>query len=486
MTIKKLVLFCGTFVDTPELGTLRVRINTTIGVSLMIGNNNNHKKGEIKFIRENSPNYDINPILDALEYDPTLHTSEIEVINLQPGTDWLNGTRFYFPGFIDTHCHASQYPNSGIFGSSTLLDWLEKYTFPLEASLKEYKLAFNVYSKAVQRTITNGTTCCSYYATIDPNSTNLLADICNRLGQRAFIGKVCMDRNCPSYYKEHNVQECMDNMDIVLNHISDEIQNDRIKPIITPRFAPTCSQEMLTYLGELVKKHRLHVQTHLSENVEEVKWVLQLFPDCKTYTDVYQKFGLLSEKTVLAHCIHLSEPELKVLRETGSGVSHCPISNSSITSGECRVRWLLDNGIDVSLGTDISGGFSSSILNTARQAHLVSRHVAMKQKENKDYYKLNVNECLYIATMGGAKVLDLQDAIGSFDVGKQFDAQLVDLNTIGSNVDVFEWQLTDLNDRNNEKKNMELFHDIIAKWFFNGDRFNTARVWVSGQLIHSI
>ncbi|SCW03944.1 LAFE_0H02476g1_1 [Lachancea fermentati] len=466
----KFKVFYGTFVDTPTLGELRIRPRTSVGVTI---------DGVIRFIKRESQN----PLQEALEYDPNLKPWEVDVVD----TFQDQGSSFFFPGFVDTHVHASQYPNAGIFGTSTLLDWLEKYTFPLEASLKDLDVARMVYKKALDKTLTNGTTTASYYTTVDAESSKLMADMCSERGQRAFIGKVCMDRNAPDYYIE-SPEECKHSLHAVMDHIGNTLKDDKIKPIITPRFAPACSRELMSWLGKIANEENLHVQTHLDENPNEVKWVSELFPECESYTHVYDAHQLLTKKTVLAHCIHLTDAELELLKKRDCGVSHCPISNSSITSGECRVRWLLDNGIKVGLGTDLSGGFSASILATARQALLVSRHLAMrKEDENKkEHAKLSVEEVLFLASAGGAQVMNLDNEIGTFDVGKQFDTQLVDLESLESNIDVFQWQYTTWSDMDKDKQNLEKFQDLLAKWLFNGDDRNTVRVWVSGKQAHPL
>ncbi|KAF4846508.1 putative guanine deaminase [Colletotrichum siamense] len=392
--------------------------------------------------------------------------------------------QFFFPGFIDTHVHASQYPNVGIFGKSTLLDWLNTYTFPLESSLADLKKAKRVYTACVKRTLAHGTTTSAYYATIDVAATNLLADICLALGQRAFVGRVCMDRPglCPEYYKDADAADSLRKTRETIAHLRRiDPGFELVAPVLTPRFAPSCSEEAMRGLSALQKELDVLVQTHISENQSEIELVAELFPQSESYTDVYDGMGLLGEKTVLAHAIHLSEAEAATIAARGAKVSHCPCSNSSITSGAARVRWLWDKGIEVGLGTDMSGGYSPSVLEAARQAALVSRHVAMGlEGAEKERAKLTVEEVLYLGTRGGAKVVGLGERIGGFEVGMQWDAQLVELGVVDeegeieggmdSNVDVFGW---------------ENWEERVAKWVFNGDDRNTVGVWVKGRLVHS-
>ncbi|SCV00067.1 LAME_0G07316g1_1 [Lachancea meyersii CBS 8951] len=466
--MSKFCVFYGTFVDTPVLGQLRIRARTSLGVDI---------NGVIKFIKAES----LNPLQDALDFDPNLKSCEINVVD----TFEHQGT-FFFPGFIDTHVHASQYPNAGIFGSSTLLDWLETYTFPLEAGLKDLDNARKIYNRVLDKTLAHGTTTASYYTTIDADSSNLMAEICAQRGQRALIGKVCMNQNSPDYYVE-TLSECQHSLNKVVDHIRNKIKDDKVKPIVTPRFAPTCTSELMAWLGKTAQEHDLHIQTHLSENKKELEWVKELFSESDSYTEVYDSHQLLTPKTVLAHCIHLSDKELDIIKERKSGVSHCPISNSSITSGECEVRRLLDHEIKVGLGTDLSGGYDVSILATARQALLVSRHLAMKEPDaaKQEHLKLSVNDVLFLSSLGGAQVLDMEETIGSFEVGKQFDTQLIDLNSAGTKVDVFDWQYAKWSEKSRDDENKKLFEDLLAKWLFTGDDRNTVSVWVAGKQVFS-
>lgn len=366
------------------------------------------------------------------------------------------------------------------------MSWLEKYTFPTEASLSSLPIAKRVYNRVIARTLSHGTTTAAYYATIDVASTNLLADLCLEKGQRALVGRCCMDSLSPDYYRDESAEQSLRRTEECIHHVrSIDPKFDLVSPIITPRFAPSCSSELLSGLGKLAKETDLPVQTHISENHGEIQLVRDLFPKSKNYTDVYDTHGLLGPKTILAHCVHLSDEEKDVIKARETKVSHCPTSNSSITSGVAKVRWLLDAGIDVGLGTDMSGGYSPSVLEATRQAILVSRHVAMAQKSESETerVKLSVEEVLYLATRGGAKVVGMADRIGGFEVGMEWDAQLVGLDVVseegemadsaaggpGGPVDVFGWE-------NDEDK--------VAKWVFNGDDRNTRKVWVKGRLVH--
>ncbi|KAF2097644.1 guanine deaminase [Rhizodiscina lignyota] len=392
----------------------------------------------------------------------------------------ISGKGFFFPGFIgpDSHIHASQYPNLGIFGKSTLLDWLQTYTFPLEGSFSDLEKARKIYNRVVARTLANGTTTAAYYATIHVPATNLLADICQTRGQRAFVGRVCMNSTLsPDYYRDESAEQAIKASRECIEHVKKiDPANELISHIITPRFAPSCTKESLKMLGDLHRETGVPCQTHISENKNECELVKELYPESKSYAGVYDDAGLLTDKMILAHAVHLTQEEKELIRDRKSKISHCPASNTAITSGCCRVRELMDTGIDVGLGTDVSGGFSPSILEVTRQAIWVSRHIAMHEG---DHVKLSTEEALYLATRGGAKVVGLEDKIGGFDVGKEFDAQMVRLDEVQDGDDELDDEDGPVDIFGNES-----FENTVAKWVYNGNHQNTVAVWVKGRLVH--
>ncbi|KAI0382112.1 guanine deaminase [Hypomontagnella monticulosa] len=462
-------LFLGTFIHSISLGELEYLQDTAVCVG---------KSGKIIAVEIKCGQKEAEEILyPKLGWD----ANDVAVTIAGEG-------QFFFPGFIDTHVHAPQYPNVGIFGKSTLLDWLNRYTFPMEASLASLPKARRVYTRCVRRTLAHGTTTAAYYATIHVPSTNLLADLCLSMGQRAFIGRVCMDNLGPDYYLDESAAASLAATQQTIDHIRRIDESFAlVSPILTPRFAPACSVEAMTGLAKLHQQTGLPIQTHISENVAEIELVKEMFPHCKSYADVYDTHGLLSAKTILAHAIHLSEDEARLIAARGAKVAHCPCSNSALTSGEARVRWLLEKGIAVGLGTDMSGGYSPSVLEAARHAALVSNHLAMPAgkwadvpPDQRERAKLSVEEVLHLATRGGAEVVGLSDKIGGFEVGKEWDAQLINLGLVketpepddaadAGNVDIFGW---------------ETWEERVAKWVFNGDDRNVRKVWVRGRLVH--
>ncbi|XP_071153846.1 guanine deaminase-like [Mytilus edulis] len=378
--------------------------------------------------------------------------SKVNITELKRG-------QFVIPGFIDTHIHAPQYPNSGKGLDLGLLEWLEKYTFPTEAKFKDLKFAEHVYEKAVRRVLRNGTTTACYYGTIHTDACVKLCDIIDKYGQRAFVGKVNMNQNSPEYYIE-TAEESQSETERFVDSVL-ERKNQRIQPIITPRFAVSCDHKLMNSLAKLAHDKGLHVQTHISETKAEVDWIGNLFPDHDHYVDVYDQAGLLSKKTVLAHGIYLTTEERKIVKDRECGISHCPNSNTSIRSGTCDVRQLLHEGIKVGLGTDCSGGYSTSMHDAMRCClHVSNFHAIHTEKVH-----ISHREAFMMATLGGAQVLDLADTVGNFEVGKAFDALAVDVTKEGSQIDIFE----------NDTKD-----DIFQKFIYLGNEHNFTRIYIDG------
>ena len=295
-----------------------------------------------------------------------------------------------------------------------------------------------------------------------------------------------MDSLAPDYYRDESPQTSLDDAKACIEHVrSIDPTFDLISPIITPRFAPSCSTESLNSLGQLHKDTGVPVQTHICENLQEIQLVKDLFPDSKHYADVYDRSGLLTEKTILAHCVHLSPEERKLVLQRKAKISHCPASNTALTSGCAPIRSLLKEGHTIGLGTDVSGGYTPSILAECREALFTSRHLHIssgaQSLTREEDVKLSVEEALYLATRGGAAVVGLEDKIGGFEVGMDWDAQMIGLDVVGDEGEECEWA---------EKGIVDVFgheswDDNVNKWVYGGDDRNTLAVWVKGRLVHS-
>ncbi|KAJ7685340.1 hypothetical protein DFH06DRAFT_1028923, partial [Mycena polygramma] len=402
---------------------------------------------------------------------------DVEVVCLREG-------EFLMPGFFDTHTHASQVPNVGSGQHYELLDWLENITFPMESRFSDVDFAQRTYASVVRRIIDSGTTTCCYFGTLHLEGTKILANIVNACGQRAFVGKCNMDRNSPAHYLEPSPEASISATEALISHIKQlpshpNAAEPLVQPILTPRFAITCTSPLLQSLGQLAASDpNLRIQTHVSENPSEVAFTMSLFPECSSYTGTYDSFGLLRANTILAHAVHLNDDEISLIAERKAGISHCPTSNFNLNSGVAPIGLYLDRGIKVGLGTDVSGGYSPSILNAIQNASIASKVIAMQRREggtvplsfgNK---QLSVASLLYLATLGGAEVCNLENSVGSFTVGKAFDALVVSLRDDAGNPAIWGFD--------SPPRNLE---GMLEHFFFCGDDRNISRVYVQGNLI---
>jgi len=374
----------------------------------------------------------------------------------------LSKEEFIIPGFIDTHAHAPQFYFAGLGTDLPLLQWLEKYTFPCESKFADPKLATSVYNSVIQRILKNGTTSIALFGTIHLEACKILTDVAERIGCRAFIGKVNMDQNSPPFYIE-KTDDSIKETRLFVEYVLAKNQPDKLVPVITPRFAPTCSMKLMKSLGDIAREFNIPIQSHVAENKNECQWVLSLFPDCKSYTEVYEKAGLLTDKTIMAHCIYLSKPEIELMKKYQVGVSHCANSNFTLTSGAMPIRTYLEHGMKISLGTDVAGGWSPSMLDAIRQTIICSKVNGIINKME----QISVTEAFYLATMGGAQVLGIDRIVGNFEIGKQFDAQIISIKP--NNIDFY---------------GHETMEEIFAKFIYLGDDRNVKEVYVKGKKVY--
>ncbi|PQE15553.1 guanine deaminase protein [Rutstroemia sp. NJR-2017a WRK4] len=412
-----------------------------------------------------------------LFYQSKVARDEIFIIlarlNLQaflPNIRYLKKGQFIIPGFVDTHNHAPQWAQRGLGRGLEILDWLDQVTFPNEARFEDPVYARKVYSSCVDGFIKQGITTASYYGSLHGEATKILADICLSKGQRAFVGKCNMDRNSPPYYTDASAESSLEVTKDFISHVR-KIDQDftLVRPVLTPRFAITCSPKLLTGLGQIASENpELPIQTHFCEAESEKSATLSLFPDFKNEADLYESFKLLSERSILAHCTIMTDYEIERLAALKCGVAHCPISNTTVGGGfmAAPIREFLRRGIKVGLGTDSGGGFSSSILDAMRQAFIVSnaKHFLTGGADP----RLSLAECFYLATLGGAQVCCLDKQIGNFEVGKQFDALLIDTHKNGA-MTVVE-----------DKDTLEV---LFEKFLMSGDDRNIVDVYVRGRQI---
>jgi guanine deaminase len=283
----------------------------------------------------------------------------------------LGPHEFLCPGFVDLHIHAPQYTFAGTGTDCSLFDWLETYSYPAETRLQDLELAENVYRKVVQRTLSTGTTTAVYFATLHLAPCQVLVDVAVDYGQRALVGKVSMDRHSPDNYCQSlatNLRETEALIDYVHQKVgkaelstSTNARLPLVLPLVTPRFLPTCSHALLQGLGALVQKHNCHVTTHISQSEGQVAWSRRLDGDQgRTDAAVLNAHHLLTDKCILAHGLCLTTKDWDLLKDHGSALAHCPMSNFFFGGTALRTRRLLERGNLVGLATDVAGGYPPS------------------------------------------------------------------------------------------------------------------------------
>lgn len=331
------------------------------------------------------------------------------------------------PGMTDLHIHAPQYPFRGLGMDLELLEWLETHTFPEERQYEDLEYARRAYTIFAGEMKASPTTRAVVFGTVHIPATVLLMDLLESTGLKTYVGKVNMDQNCPDYLRERDADTALKDTREWLEETAGKYKNTR--PIITPRFAPTCSGPLMEGLGKLQKEYKLPVQSHLSENRSEIAWVQELFPWSSCYGDVYEHYGLFGggAKTVMAHCVHSSGLEVERMKEMGVYVAHCPQSNMNLSSGIAPIRRYLKEGIPVGLGTDVAGGASLSMFRCMADAVGVSKlYWRLVDQESKP---LAMEEVFYLATRGGGSFFG---NVGSFAKGFELDALVIDDRKIKS------------------------------------------------------
>ena len=345
--------------------------------------------------------------------------------DLPSDLDWRRqvidfGDKLLIPAFNDLHVHAPQYRNLGLALDLELLPWLNTYTFPEETKYADPEYAGRLYRRFVHELWMQGTMRSAVFATIHPESTRILADLFIQAGMGAYVGLVGMNRNAPETLR-NTTDELMDGMRMLKAHL-DEHGNGLVRTIITPRFVPSCSDKMLTALGEYAQETGLPVQSHLSENRSEIDWVKELEPEATCYGDAYNKYGLFGQTpTLMAHCCYTDGEEMELMKQNGVFVVHCPTSNSNLSSGMAPIRKFLSAGINVALGTDISAGHHMSMLRVMQYAIQVSKLNYAQTHGEMPF--LSLSEVFYLATKGGGSFFG---KVGSFEPGYEFDALLID------------------------------------------------------------
>ncbi|MGE7919583.1 guanine deaminase [Viridibacillus sp. NPDC093762] len=389
----------------------------------------------------------------------------------------LNDGQYFLPGFIDLHVHAPQWAQSGTALDIPLYDWLNKYTFPIESKFSDLDFAKEVYEDLVSTLLANGTTTSLYFATVHKEASLLLAEICAKKGQRGLVGKVVMDdpEQNPDFYRDANTQTALADTEEFILAVKELAKSTKqgVYPVVTPRFIPSCTDDALKGLGELAAKYDTHVQSHCSESDWEHGYVQDRFK--KNDAFALHDFGLLGDKSVMAHSNFLNDEDVELFAETGTAVGHCPISNAYFANGVIPIAHLHSKGVDIGLGSDVSGGFSPSLFDNARQAVMSSRMLEdgvdtslAAEKRGVPNSRITINEAFYLATAGGGESLSLP--IGRLEENYTWDAQIIDTKISSAKLPIFD-------------KNEDL-NDIFQKIMYLVRPENISEVWVQGNKVH--
>jgi guanine deaminase len=337
--------------------------------------------------------------------------------------------RLVIPGLVDLHTHAPQFALRGRGMDLELLDWLATHTFPEEAKFSDLAYAHAAYTLFVEHLKRGPNTRIVVYATVHVPATMILMDLLEESGLVSMVGKVNMDRNCPDNLREESADASLNATREWIDLAAQKGKYPNTKPILTPRFIPSCSDELLRCLGALRREMNLPVQSHLSESRREIEWVKKLCPKSEGYGAAYRDFDLLGNEdapSVMAHCVWSNEKEMALMAERGVFAAHCPQSNTNLSSGIAPVRRLLNAGVSVGLGSDIAGGANCSILRAMADAIQVSK--LRRTLLNIDEKPLTLEEAFYCGTVAGGSFFDKAGMgySGSFEPGYDFDALVVD------------------------------------------------------------
>ena len=364
------------------------------------------------------------------------------------------GDRLIIPGFCDLHTHAPQFENIGLGMNLQLLPWLNELTFPTEAKYHDRAYAEEKYAHVIEELYRFGTTRAVLFTTIHVDTAQILVEMMEAAGFCGYVGKVNMDSNCPELLCE-DTKVSLEQTRAFYERNKD---NKNIKPILTPRFVPTSSREMLKGLGELASEYQAPIQSHINENLDEIRWVEELFPEADHYADVYDRYGLFTDRTLMAHCIHMKPEEIELMADRGVYAVHCPHSNVNLASGIMPLKVMMDKGVKVGFGSDVSGGNAVNIAEIIVLAMQVSK---LRYQRHPEEGFLSFAEAFYIATKGGGSFFG---KVGSFETGYEFDALVIDDKNLGNN------DALDITER-------------LSRFVYKGDDRNIVYRYIKGKML---
>jgi guanine deaminase len=440
----------ATMVDAPAPGEVRVRAGALVETDT---------DGRIRAVR--TP-------------DEPGHAEAIAAAAQRPGFLRLGAHEYLLPGFVDLHVHAPQWPQAGKALDQPLERWLFAYTFPLEARFAQTEFARQVYAHLVDTLLANGTTTAMYYGSTHLPASLALAEICLARGQRAFVGRVAMDHPemTAEFYRDASAAEGIalthDHAHAVLGLAGNAAR--LVQPVVTPRFIPSCTDELLEGLGRLAQDLDLHVQTHCSEGDWEHGFVMERMGASDTVA--LDRLGLLKRGTVLAHSIFLSDEDRALIRVRGAAIAHCPLANLFFSNAVMPVREALGAGLAVGLGTDIAGGAKAGLFDAARHAMAAAAALAdgtdpdlPAARRGRPGARYDWRTAFWLATAGGAAALGAP--VGRFDPGFEFDAIVVQANRDDADLTVWD--------------GLDAPEDAAQKIVQTMERPNVRRAWVRGR-----
>lgn len=446
-------VIAGTFFHAPRLGSVEILEDALIAID---------QAGSIAAITTRS--------------DPQ-HGRLRKEAETQGRLERLPRGSYGLPGFVDLHIHAPQYPQLGKALDCSLQDWLQRYTFPLEARFADLTFARAVYSALVSDLAANGTTTAVMYGTIHHDANRLLVDLCREKGLRALIGKVAMDNwdSCPENYRDASPDAALKGTQALVEYIRGGGQNAEalVLPVVTPRFIPSCTDATLEGLAAISRACGCHIQTHCSESDWQHRYAFSRYG--RSDAESLDRFGLMSRHTILAHAPLLSNDDMELVASRGSGIAHCPLSNIYFSNAVFPLRAAIAKGLRVGLGTDIAGGPSASMLDALRMGVAASRLLEEgvdpdlpAEHRGRPTSRIDWRSAFFLATAGGGDVLDLP--VGRFFLGNAFDAVIVDAEIADGGIRIFE--------------GVDSLEDVLAKILYTASARNIAAVFVAGRAVH--
>ena len=325
------------------------------------------------------------------------------------------------PGMTDLHVHAPQFSFRGLGMDMELLEWLNTYTFPEESKYRDLDYAAKAYGNFVNHLLHSTTTRACVFATVHVPATLLLMRLLEDSGLHAYVGKVNMNRSSPAYLQEVSTNQSIRDTERWLHQSMGAFHH--VKPILTPRFIPSCTDDLMYALRDVREKYNLPVQSHLSENFGEIAWVQELCPRSKFYGDAYDQFGMFGGgyPCIMAHCVHSNEAEQELIKKNGVFIAHSPESNINLSSGVAPVNKFLDNGLHVGLASDVAGGSHESMLRA--MMHAIQASKLRWRLLDQSVPALSFERAFYLATMGGGEFFG---RVGTFQPGYEADAVVID------------------------------------------------------------